>query len=213
MLVSLSSRLEPNSKRQTSIAGTQTPGRKSHGARQIPPCRRLGLDRIAGRAFVRLRHRGDLGRGRPPSITISSTPRGLSEAARDSLSGWAVSCALLGCVIGAAVGGPIANRLGRKGGLMVAAILFLVGSLGSAVPELGLGTDRRHGRGRAHAVHPLSHPGRRRRGIGLDAGAHVHRRNRAARRSRPAGHLAADRHRGRHHAGLFRQLGDRTARQ
>jgi SP family xylose:H+ symportor-like MFS transporter len=66
-------------------------------------------------------------------------PRGLSEAARDSLSGWAVSCALLGCVIGAAVGGPIANRLGRKGGLMVAAILFLVGSLGSAVPELGLG--------------------------------------------------------------------------
>src|SRR5665213_1042251 len=66
-------------------------------------------------------------------------PRGLSEAARDSLSGWAVSCALLGCVIGAAMGGPIANRLGRKGGLMIAAILFLVGSLGSAVPELGLG--------------------------------------------------------------------------
>ncbi|HUO03230.1 MAG TPA: D-xylose transporter XylE [Rhizomicrobium sp.] len=66
-------------------------------------------------------------------------PRGLSEAARDSLSGWAVSCALLGCVIGAGVGGPIANRLGRKGGLMAAAILFLVGSLGSAVPELGLG--------------------------------------------------------------------------
>jgi MFS transporter, SP family, xylose:H+ symportor len=65
-------------------------------------------------------------------------PRGLAEAARDSLSGWAISCALLGCVIGAGVGGPIANRLGRKGGLMVSAILFLVGSLGSAVPELGL---------------------------------------------------------------------------
>ena len=65
-------------------------------------------------------------------------PRGLPEAARDSLSGWAVSCALLGCVIGAVVGGPIANRLGRKAGLMVAAILFLIGSLGSAVPEFGL---------------------------------------------------------------------------
>ena len=67
------------------------------------------------------------------------TPRGLPEAARDSLSGWAISCALLGCVIGAIAGGPIANRLGRKSGLMAAAILFLVGSLGSAVPELGLG--------------------------------------------------------------------------
>src|SRR5690242_9887152 len=66
-------------------------------------------------------------------------PRGLPEAARDSLSGWAISCALLGCIIGAALGGPIANGLGRKAGLMVAAILFLAGSLGSAVPEFGLG--------------------------------------------------------------------------
>ena len=66
-------------------------------------------------------------------------PRGLPEAARDSLSGWAVSCALLGCVIGAMIGGPIANGLGRRAGLMAAAILFLIGSLGSAVPEFGLG--------------------------------------------------------------------------
>ena len=66
-------------------------------------------------------------------------PRGLPEAARDSLSGWAVSSALLGCVIGAGVGGPISNALGRKGGLMVAALMFLLGSLGSAVPEIGLG--------------------------------------------------------------------------
>src|SRR6185312_14984782 len=66
-------------------------------------------------------------------------PRGLPEAARDSLSGWAVSSALLGCVIGAFLGGPISNALGRKGGLMVAALMFLAGSLGSAVPEFGLG--------------------------------------------------------------------------
>src|SRR3954469_15862283 len=66
-------------------------------------------------------------------------PRGLSEAAGDSLSGWAVSSALLGCVIGALVGGPISNAFGRKGGLIVAALMFLVGSLGSAVPEIGLG--------------------------------------------------------------------------
>jgi len=66
-------------------------------------------------------------------------PRGLSEAARDSLSGWAVSCALLGCIVGAAVGAPIANILGRRAGLMTSAVLFLIGSLGSAVPEIGLG--------------------------------------------------------------------------
>jgi SP family xylose:H+ symportor-like MFS transporter len=66
-------------------------------------------------------------------------PRGLPEAARDSLSGWAVSCALLGCVIGAAIGGPISNWFGRKGGLIVSGIMFLVGSAGSAWPEIGLG--------------------------------------------------------------------------
>ncbi len=55
------------------------------------------------------------------------TPRGLSEAARDSLSGWAVSSALLGCVIGAFIGGPISNAAGRKGGLIVAALMFLAG--------------------------------------------------------------------------------------
>src|SRR5215213_4998564 len=65
-------------------------------------------------------------------------PRGLPEAARDSLSGWAVSCALLGCVIGAAIGGPISNWVGRKGGLIVSGLMFLVGSAGSAWPEFGL---------------------------------------------------------------------------
>ena len=67
------------------------------------------------------------------------TPQNLSEAARGSLSGWAISCALLGCVIGAAIAGPISTAFGRKGGLLLSAVLFFVGSLGSAVPELGLG--------------------------------------------------------------------------
>lgn len=66
-------------------------------------------------------------------------PRGLPEAARDSLSGWAISCALVGCVIGAAVGGPLATMFGRKGGLLTAAVLFFVGSVGSAWPEFGFG--------------------------------------------------------------------------
>jgi SP family xylose:H+ symportor-like MFS transporter len=66
-------------------------------------------------------------------------PQHLPEAAASSLSGWAVSCALLGCVIGAAIGGPISTWFGRKGGLIVAALMFLVGSVGSSVPELFLG--------------------------------------------------------------------------
>lgn len=66
-------------------------------------------------------------------------PLGLSETARSSLSGWTISSALLGCIIGAGVAGWISTALGRKGGLIVAALLFLIGSLGSAVPEFGLG--------------------------------------------------------------------------
>src|ERR1700753_970780 len=57
-------------------------------------------------------------------------PLGLSETARTSLSGGTISSAILGCIIGAAVAGWISTALGRKGGLMVAALLFFIGSLG-----------------------------------------------------------------------------------
>jgi SP family xylose:H+ symportor-like MFS transporter len=66
------------------------------------------------------------------------TPRGLPETAAHSLSGWTISCALLGCVIGGAIAGPLSQRIGRRGGLVVAASLFFVSSLGSAFPEFGL---------------------------------------------------------------------------
>ena len=66
-------------------------------------------------------------------------PLGLSETAAGSLSGWTISSALLGCVIGAAIAGPLSNSWGRRGGLVFAAILFLVGSVGSAYPEFGFG--------------------------------------------------------------------------
>ena len=66
-------------------------------------------------------------------------PQHLSETARDSLSGWTISSALLGCVIGAAVAGWISAWLGRKGGMIVAAILFLISAFGSAFPESGFG--------------------------------------------------------------------------
>jgi SP family xylose:H+ symportor-like MFS transporter len=66
-------------------------------------------------------------------------PQHLSETARSSLSGWTVSSALLGCVIGAIVAGWVSKAIGRKGGMLVAAALFLISAGGSAYPEFGLG--------------------------------------------------------------------------
>jgi MFS transporter, SP family, xylose:H+ symportor len=66
-------------------------------------------------------------------------PLSLGEFWRSVVSGLAISGALVGCVIGAAVAGWISTGLGRKGGLIVAAVLFFLGSIGSAVPELGFG--------------------------------------------------------------------------
>jgi MFS transporter, SP family, xylose:H+ symportor len=66
-------------------------------------------------------------------------PQHLSETARSSLSGWTVSSALFGCIIGAIVAGWVSKALGRKGGLVIAALLFLISAGGSAYPEIGLG--------------------------------------------------------------------------
>ena len=66
-------------------------------------------------------------------------PQHLSETARNSLSGWTVGSALIGCIIGAFMAGWVSNVLGRKGGMMVAGALFFISALGSAYPEFGLG--------------------------------------------------------------------------
>jgi len=63
-------------------------------------------------------------------------PRGLAEGARNWLSGFTIGCALLGCVMGAALAGPLSTGIGRKGGLFIAALLFFISSLGSAFPEV-----------------------------------------------------------------------------
>jgi len=64
-------------------------------------------------------------------------PRHLAEAAANSLSGFAIGCALLGCVIGAGIAGPISTSLGRKTGLLIAGVLFFVSSVGAGFPEFG----------------------------------------------------------------------------
>ncbi|WP_334151262.1 sugar porter family MFS transporter [Microbacterium sp.] len=47
------------------------------------------------------------------------------------LKGFAVSSALIGCAVGAWFAGPLANRFGRIPVMVVAAVLFLLSSLGS----------------------------------------------------------------------------------
>src|SRR5690349_24396059 len=64
---------------------------------------------------------------------------GLEEGARLSLEGFTIAGALWGCLIGGAIGGVMAHFLGRRGGLIVAGVLFFISSLGSAWPESTLG--------------------------------------------------------------------------
>ncbi|WP_163718139.1 D-xylose transporter XylE [Mangrovibacterium lignilyticum] len=63
-------------------------------------------------------------------------PLGLSETAANSQLGFIVSSALIGCIIGGISGGLISLKLGRKNGLILAAILFFISALGSSYPEL-----------------------------------------------------------------------------
>ncbi|QMV16731.1 D-xylose transporter XylE [Vibrio spartinae] len=49
--------------------------------------------------------------------------------------GFAASSALIGCVLGAALAGYASNRYGRRGALIIAALLFLISAIGSAIPE------------------------------------------------------------------------------
>jgi sugar porter (SP) family MFS transporter len=55
---------------------------------------------------------------------------GLTSAA---LKGWANSCALIGCLVGAMIAGALSDRFGRKRLLIFSAALFVVTSLGNAL--------------------------------------------------------------------------------
>ena len=63
-------------------------------------------------------------------------PKGLTETAASAFKGFLVSSALIGCIIGGMSGGLVSKKLGRKKGLILAAILFLISALGSAMPEM-----------------------------------------------------------------------------
>jgi SP family sugar porter-like MFS transporter len=56
-------------------------------------------------------------------------------ATSPSLQGWAVSSALVGCICGAALSGAVADRLGRKIPLILAAVLFTVSAFGTGYAD------------------------------------------------------------------------------
>jgi len=55
--------------------------------------------------------------------------------AANSLLGFVVSSALIGCIIGGLAGGWVSTNVGRKRGLIIAAVLFLISALGASAPE------------------------------------------------------------------------------
>ena len=63
-------------------------------------------------------------------------PFGLSETVANTRLGFVVSSALIGCIIGGMSGGIVSLKLGRKKGLMLSAMLFIISALGSAMPEM-----------------------------------------------------------------------------
>ena len=52
-----------------------------------------------------------------------------------AMKGWASSSALLGCVVGVSFAGAFSDWLGRKKTLVLAGVLFLASSLGTALPQ------------------------------------------------------------------------------
>ena len=55
--------------------------------------------------------------------------------AANSLLGFVVSSALIGCIIGGLMGGWVSTHVGRRRGLVIAAVFFLVSALGASAPE------------------------------------------------------------------------------
>ncbi len=54
----------------------------------------------------------------------------------DAVKGFVIASALIGCIIGGAAAGFISKSLGRKNGLFIAAIAFLVSAIGAWRPEM-----------------------------------------------------------------------------
>ncbi|MFZ4544290.1 MAG: sugar porter family MFS transporter [Saprospiraceae bacterium] len=52
-------------------------------------------------------------------------------ASSADLQAWAMSCALIGCIVGAMISGVVSDKIGRKWPLLVSALLFTIASIGT----------------------------------------------------------------------------------
>lgn len=68
-----------------------------------------------------------------PRFTDLANPAQANAA--NSLLGFLVSSALIGCIVGGLIGGWVSTNIGRKRGLVIAAVLFLISALGASAPE------------------------------------------------------------------------------
>lgn len=68
------------------------------------------------------------------STPISFEPAALKDTA-DTIKGFVIASALIGCIIGGAISGFISKSLGRRNGLFIAAIAFFVSAIGAWRPE------------------------------------------------------------------------------
>ena len=62
-------------------------------------------------------------------------PDELSENMANAINGFIISSALLGCIIGGSLGGYVSQTMGRKRGLILAAVLFTISAIGSGLPD------------------------------------------------------------------------------
>lgn len=59
----------------------------------------------------------------------------LNESLINVIHGFNISSALIGCIIGGSIGGYISQGIGRKNGLILAALLFIISAIGAALPD------------------------------------------------------------------------------
>ena len=53
----------------------------------------------------------------------------------DFMKGWASGCVLVGCAAGVLLVGPVSDRFGRKLAMFLAALMFLISAIGTAIPN------------------------------------------------------------------------------
>lgn len=68
------------------------------------------------------------------SKAIPTDPEALKGSV-DTIKGFVIASALIGCVIGGSVAGFISRALGRKNGLFIAAVAFFISAIGAWNPE------------------------------------------------------------------------------